>query len=91
LGVYTYSFKNDPGQKKNIGVIAQEAEPLFPEMVYFNEGQYGVSYGQLAAIGIKAIQEQQELIKTLRDQIQLIKESMTTSTVQETKPDSTQN
>jgi hypothetical protein len=61
LGVYTYSFKNDPGQKKNIGVIAQEAEPLFPEMVYFNEGQYGVSYGQLAAIGIKAIHPRSRL------------------------------
>jgi hypothetical protein len=28
-------------------------------MVKINEGQYGVAYSQLAAVGIKAIKEQQ--------------------------------
>jgi hypothetical protein len=62
LKVYSYTFKNDPNHRNMVGVIAQEAEPLFPEMVKVYEGQYGVAYSQLAAVGIKAIKEQQALI-----------------------------
>ncbi len=80
LGVYSYSLKIDSSQKKNVGIIAQEAEPLFPEMVYEQEGQYGVAYGQLAVVGVKAIQEQQKLIDLLKQKISAIK-------AQQIKPD----
>ena len=73
LGLYTFSFKNDERQKKHIGVIAQETEPFFPEVVHVQNGQYGVSHAQLAVIGIKAIQEQQETIELLKEKIRRIK------------------
>jgi hypothetical protein len=73
LKTYTYSFVHDSTHQQMIGVLAQEAESLFPEIVYTNEGQYGVSYAQLAVIGIKAIQEQQALIERLKNKIALLK------------------
>ncbi|MBP6679777.1 MAG: tail fiber domain-containing protein [Saprospiraceae bacterium] len=73
LNTYTYSFKHDSTHTLMTGIIAQEAESLFPEIVFENEGQYGVAYSQLAVIGIKAIQEQQALIDTLREKVRLLR------------------
>ena len=80
LTTYNYTFKKDNLHQKMTGIIAQEAQPLFPEIVSLNEGQYGVSYAQLAAIGIKAIQEQQVLIETLKEKIKLLRLKSGTST-----------
>ncbi len=73
LGVYHYTMRSDTTHETMTGIIAQEAEPLFPEIVSQNEGQYGVSYSQLAAIGIKAIQEQQVLIEQLKEKVARLK------------------
>ncbi len=73
LSVYNYTMRNDTNQQTMTGIMAQEAEPLFPEIVSQNEGQYGVSYSQLAAIGIKAIQEQQVLIEQLKEKVARLK------------------
>jgi len=73
LQVYNYSMRYDSAHQTMTGIIAQEAEPLFPEIVSQNEGQYGVSYSQLAAIGVKAIQEQQLLIAQLKDKVAKLK------------------
>jgi hypothetical protein len=55
----------DGSGKKDIGFIAQELEELIPEVVTGDEGQKGVSYGNLVAVAFKAIQEQQEIIAAL--------------------------
>lgn len=73
LGVYHYTMRSDTTHQTMTGIMAQEAEPLFPEIVSQNEGQYGVSYSQLAAIGIKAIQEQQVLIEQLKEKVARLK------------------
>ncbi len=73
LGVYHYTMRKDTTHQTMTGIMAQEAEPLFPEIVSQNEGQYGVSYSQLAAIGIKAIQEQQILIEQLKEKVARLK------------------
>ncbi|HSF89745.1 MAG TPA: tail fiber domain-containing protein, partial [Saprospiraceae bacterium] len=73
LNTYTYSFKHDSTHTRMVGIIAQEAQSLFPELVFENEGQYGVAYSQLAVIGIKAIQEQQEKIDALREKVRLLR------------------
>lgn len=73
LGVYHYTMRSDTTHQTMTGIMAQEAEPLFPEIVSQNEGQYGVSYSQLAAIGIKAIQEQQILIEQLKEKVARLK------------------
>ena len=83
LKIYSYSFKHDPNHREMIGVIAQEAELLFPEMVKVNQGQYGVAYSQLAAVGIKAIKEQQQLIGTLKNKINQLKTEIATETQDE--------
>jgi len=46
----------------DIGFIAQDIEKIIPELVSGEEGSKGISYGQLTAVLVKAIQEQQTMI-----------------------------
>ena len=69
VGVYRYTFKSDPDQRRYIGVMAQELQETFPASVRANEWQTGVAYGQLAVITLKAIQEQQVIIAALEAEI----------------------
>tara|TARA_Y100001954_G_C15461070_1_gene430892 strand:- start:35 stop:649 length:615 start_codon:yes stop_codon:yes gene_type:complete len=58
--------------KPQIGFIAQEVEAIFPEMVITDGdevGLKGVRYGQLTAVLVQAIKEQQGLIEELQKQI----------------------
>jgi chaperonin cofactor prefoldin len=57
--------------KKEIGLIAEEVESIYPELIkYNNDGQVdGINYTRIAPILIKTIQEQQELIKNLTKRI----------------------
>lgn len=74
LNVYNYAFKHDAQHTRQIGVMAQELDTLFPELVKQHEnGQYGVAYAHLAVVALKAIQEQQLLINSLRDKLQRLK------------------
>jgi hypothetical protein len=65
-----YSYKNGGKRsKETVGFIAQEVEPLFPEVVYVQEGDredgtYGINYGGIGPIAIKAIQELKTEIDT---------------------------
>jgi hypothetical protein len=62
----TYSL-NTSGTRE-IGVIAQEVNPLFPELVDDPAtGYWGVMYGRIAPILIEAIKEQQFQISGLTD------------------------
>jgi hypothetical protein len=70
LKLVSYSFIHDPASRTDIGVIAQDVEPLFPEAVSYANDQYGVSYDQLTVIGIKGIQEQQEKLDKMDAEIE---------------------
>jgi hypothetical protein len=59
--------------KKDIGFIAQELEELIPEVVTGDEGQKGVSYGNLVAVAFKAIQEQQAQIEKQSQALEALK------------------
>ncbi|MBP9855823.1 MAG: tail fiber domain-containing protein [Candidatus Pacebacteria bacterium] len=62
---YTYNFK---GTKRNeIGLIAQEVLPLFPELVDTNGTYLGLTYDRLGPIIIQAIKEQQLQIEEISD------------------------
>ena len=63
-------MKTDDEQQ--IGFIAQELELDIPEVVGGEDGNKGVSYGQLTAVLTKAIQEQQTLIETLTARIETL-------------------
>ncbi len=55
-----------PGEKQ-IGVIAQELETVFPELVSSSENGYkSVDYAKLTAVLIEAVKEQQKSIDELR-------------------------
>ena len=58
---------------RQIGVIAQELEKVYPELVVSNGAAKAVDYMRLTAVLLEAVKEQQEEIKDLRDEINLLK------------------
>ncbi len=58
---------------KVYGLIAQEVEPLFPEMVSEHHGMKGLSYTQLIPVSIAAIQELNQKVETDEREIQTLK------------------
>ncbi|MDX1535771.1 MAG: tail fiber domain-containing protein [Candidatus Spechtbacterales bacterium] len=67
-----YSYKWRENGKADLGVIAQEVEKVFPELVTSPEegGYKNVDYGHLVAPMIEAIKEQQEQIESLENRIE---------------------
>jgi hypothetical protein len=61
--------------KYNIGVIAQEIQKIAPELVSYSKeaDKYGVKYGNISALLIEAIKEQQEEIRVLKSEIERLK------------------
>jgi len=63
-----YSYKTDTDHKPCIGFIAQDVEPLFPQIVTppivdgERETNYTMDYSGFGVLAIKAIQEQQVII-----------------------------
>ncbi len=72
LNPVRYSFKKRENSN-TIGFIAQDVEPLFPEVVSKDndseDSYYGIAYGNMSIIAIKAIQEQQLIIESQQHQI----------------------
>jgi hypothetical protein len=61
-----YTYNTDYDDKRHGGVIAQEMEKVFPEIVNTgNDGLMGVEYGNISALLIEAIKEQNTKIKNL--------------------------
>ena len=70
--IRNYNLKSDESKTKQIGVIAQELEEIFPNMIS-NDKQMGsdetiktVKYSVFVPMLIKAIQEQQQQIEELK-------------------------
>jgi predicted transcriptional regulator len=64
--------RNDHEDKQRVhaGVIAQEMEKAFPEVVFQNEdGTKAVAYANIVSVLIEAIKEQQGQIDDLKKQI----------------------
>ncbi len=55
LNPRSYTMKNT--DLKRVGFIAQEVESIIPEVVAGEEGSKGISYGNLVAVVVKAVQE----------------------------------
>jgi hypothetical protein len=53
----------------NIGVIAQEVEKVLPELVRESDGIKSVAYGNITALLIEAIKEQDKKIKELEEKV----------------------
>jgi len=62
--------ENNFPQDKQIGIIAQEMEKEFPELVTTdNKGYKGIAYDKFVAVLLEAIKEQQEQIQALRKEV----------------------
>jgi hypothetical protein len=74
LQASSYQFVNQSNQdtRRSIGFIAQDVQPLFPELVSEKDGTLGLSYAQFAVVAIKAIQEQQAEIEELRARLEAL-------------------
>lgn len=85
----SYFWKNENGSKKRqIGVIAQEVEEIYPEFVHTNEeGFKSVNYAQMTAVLIESIKELNAKVVSLeKDVAGLEKENKAlTSALNETK------
>jgi len=82
LKIRKFNYKNSPDrQYKDIGVVAQELEPYFPELVseYISKDDglplKTVGYSTFGVLAIKAIQELQVIIDDIKSKIALMQES----------------
>jgi len=67
LQTINFSYKDDKFKKQNLGLIAQEVEKIFPELIDKNgDGMLGVRYTELVPVLIKAVQELKAEIETLK-------------------------
>lgn len=87
LNAVSFSWKSDEDKKEVLGLIAQDVEKVFPQIIDKNklsrtigdesevdDTEYlGVRYQELIPILVKAIQEQQAQIKELQDELVLLK------------------
>ena len=62
------SFEWKDSGQASVGVIAQNVEEVFPELVHGN-GTKTVNYNGLIAVLIESVKEQQKQINTLRSEI----------------------
>lgn len=75
---YNYNTENSKGipseDNKYIGIIAQEIEKSFPELVRTDEkGFKAVNYNGLTAVLLQAIKDQQKQIDILKQEIEVLK------------------
>jgi hypothetical protein len=70
LRVVNFNLKNDVKKVKQIGLIAQEVKQIFPAMVESDsddaESMMSVKYSVLVPMLVKAMQEQQAIIESLK-------------------------
>ncbi len=69
-----FSWKSDETKKEMLGLIAQDVEKVFPQLIDENrDGYMGVRYQELVPVLIAAIQEQQAQIEALQADVETLK------------------
>ena len=75
LPAYTYQYLDgEPGGRRSIGFMAQDVQPYFPELVYqrydreITKPVLTMDYSGFGIIAIKAIQEQQQQVESLKNE-----------------------
>lgn len=77
----TYQFKNQRSDRYHLGLIAQEVQAVFPEVVHSitddpSKKLLGVSYASLVPVLIAGIKEQQEDLTAKTQQIEDLQDEM---------------
>ena len=68
-----YTMVSDDNSKRKIGLLAQDVQKLFPELVYTNkDGVLSLNYQAIIPVLIKALKEQQKSFERLEKQISLL-------------------
>lgn len=70
----TFDWRADG--RPSLGLIAQEVEKVFPELVSQGEGMKAVQYGNLVAPLIEAVKEQQRIISNLEARIMILEKQI---------------
>jgi hypothetical protein len=65
----SYTMKKDKNEKQKIGLLAQDIEKVFPELVSESNGIKSVNYQGIVPILINALKEQDEKMKVQQSQI----------------------
>ncbi|MCD4731496.1 MAG: tail fiber domain-containing protein [Bacteroidales bacterium] len=70
----SFTWKQDPGIGKSIGFIAQDFQKVVPELAFTNQvdGYKGINYAEISALLVEAIKEQQWIIETLEERIEIL-------------------
>ncbi|MEO7582057.1 MAG: tail fiber domain-containing protein, partial [Ferruginibacter sp.] len=79
LEVLTYHYKADKTGKTSFGLVAQNVQEYFPEIVSKSDGKedfLGIAYGKTGVLAIKAIQEQQVIIEAQQKQIETLEKRL---------------
>ena len=69
---FYWNEKQDKGENKNIGFIAQQVEEVVPELVKGDEGGKSINVTGLVSLLTKTVQEQQTIIEDLKSRIETL-------------------
>ena len=66
-----YEYLKEKDKLHSIGIIAQQLEPIIPEVIFRNKNGYlGIHYSMLNAYLVQAVKEQQILIDEIDKDIE---------------------
>lgn len=75
LALNGYSYYNKLSERNDIGIIAQEVEKVFPELVHTDDAGYkSVEYGNLVAPLIEAVKELNKKVDNLEARLQALED-----------------
>ena len=63
---YTFNYKTDPTGRRVAGLIAQEVQTVLPEVVYQDNNNLSLAYGNINALIINAIKELQADVQKIK-------------------------
>jgi hypothetical protein len=84
----SYNIINDSTKRREYGVIAQDVQTVFPEMVTIvdpENGYLGVAYIQLVPVLLEATKAQQAIIEVQKAEIETIKAEASSNTTETAK------
>ena len=70
----SYTMKKDENEKQKIGLLAQDIEKVFPELVSESHGVKSVNYQGLVPVLINALKEQDAMMKEQQNEIEILKQ-----------------
>lgn len=68
-----FNWKDKPDSDLQLGMIAQDVQKLYPELVYETNGQLSLSYEKLSVIALKGIDVLYDLVLDLKSEIRELK------------------